>query len=247
MIVIVSPAKNMKTIQAGDMTLSLPAYIDKTDILLKHLKKMHVNELQTSMKLNEKLALLNQERYQQIALDHYGSPAIFTYDGMQYRSMNVNTYSQKDQEYMTKHIRILSGLYGVLRPLDSIYPYRLEMQTRLQIDTHKNLYEYWGDMLYQELTKETKVIVNLASSEYSKSIYKYVKDPVSYVTCTFKINKKGILKVESTQAKKARGLMVLYMVKEEVKTLEELKYFHMDGYLFREELSDDQEYVFVKE
>lgn len=246
MIVILSPAKNMKSIKQ-DREFTLPCFIEHTKQLIKQLETMSEEELQTMMKINHKIAQQNKDRYTDFRYDTKGMPAILAYDGIQYKNIEANDFDEKDQVYATEHIRILSGLYGVLKPYDSIREYRLEMQARIQVGAYKNLYAYWNQCLYEEIRKTSKVIVNMASSEYSKTIENYLDMTDTYLTCTFKVSKKGDLKVESTASKKARGQMVRYMVKNKIEDIENLKQFNVDGYVFKEGLSTKKNYIFVKE
>ncbi|MBY2478482.1 peroxide stress protein YaaA [Clostridioides difficile] len=247
MIIMLSPAKNMKHIDAFDRDLSLPCFIDNTKEIVENIKAFSIEDFKNRMKINEKLAILNKNRFENIKFDTLGSPAILTYDGIQYKNIEADSFTKQDEEFADNCIRIISGLYGVIKPYDSIYEYRLEMQTKLQVREFKNLYEYWGNSIYEQLIKEKRAIVNLTSNEYSKSIEKFIKDSDTYITCTFKVSKNGKLKVESTQAKKARGMMVKYIVKNRVKDTEELKKFNLGGYEYQENLSDNGEYIFVKE
>ncbi|MGO1043647.1 peroxide stress protein YaaA [Clostridioides difficile] len=247
MIIMLSPAKNMKHVQEFDRDLSLPCFIDKAKEISKNIKTFSVEDFKSKMKINEKLAILNKSRFDNFKFDSLGTPAILTYDGIQYKNIEAENFTKQDEEFANSCIRIISGLYGVVKPYDSIYEYRLEMQTKLQIRKFKNLYEYWGDSIYKELSKENTAIVNLASSEYSKTVENFINDNDTYVTCTFKINKNNMLKVESTQAKKARGMMVKYIVKNKIKDISDLKKFNLEGYKYQEDLSNNNEYVFVKE
>lgn len=247
MIIMLSPAKNMKHIEAFDRDLSLPCFIDNTKEIVENIKAFSIEDFKNRMKINEKLAILNKNRFENIKFDTLGSPAILTYDGIQYKNIEADSFTKQDEEFADNCIRIISGLYGIIKPYDSIYEYRLEMQTKLQVREFKNLYEYWGNSIYEQLIKEKRAIVNLTSNEYSKSIEKFIKDSDTCITCTFKVSKNGKLKVESTQAKKARGMMVKYIVKNRVRDTEELKKFNLGGYKYQENLSDNGEYIFVKE
>ncbi|HDN2472149.1 TPA: peroxide stress protein YaaA [Clostridioides difficile CD196] len=247
MIIMLSPAKNMKNIEVFDRDLSLPCFIDNTKEIVENIKTFAIEDFKNKMKINEKLAVLNKNRFESIKFDRLGKPAILTYDGIQYKNIEAENFTRKDEEFANSCIRIISGLYGVVKPYDSIYEYRLEMQTKLRVGEFKNLYEYWGNRIYKELIKEKTAIVNLSSNEYSKSIEKFIKDSDTYITCTFKVNKNGILKVESTQAKKARGMMTKYIVKNRIRDIEELKKFNLEGYKYKENLSNNSEYIFVKE
>lgn len=245
MKIFISPAKGFK--ETNIRYVSIPIYEDKTKILLERLKKLRVDEIKKIMKINDKIAYLNYERYKNFDdLESY--PAILTYDGIQYKAIDSENLSKENLEFLQKNLRIISGLYGILKPLDGIKPYRLEMQTKLDIENHKNLYEFWGQDIYNDM-KDEDVIINLASLEYSKTITKYI-DTQIYVECIFKVLKDGKLSVQSTASKKARGMMVRFIAENKINDYRRLKEFNMDSYKFNEELSKDdtnmKKYVFIK-
>ncbi|WP_101773292.1 peroxide stress protein YaaA [Peptostreptococcus faecalis] len=249
MIVFISPAKTFKSYQQEG--LQIPTMVDFSKKILKKLQILSADDLKTLMKVNDKIALLNYDRFKNFKFDKKGSPAIFSYDGIQYKSINPSSFNNDDIDFAQNNIRILSGLYGVLSPMDSIYPYRLEMMTKLEISPFKNLYEFWDDSIYSSLNSDSDgVIVNLASDEYSKSVKKYLDSDTKYITCIFKIEKNDKLKVESTASKKARGLMVNYIVKNKISDYHKLKDFNLDGFEFSEDLStfgeQKIEYIFIK-
>lgn len=267
MLVIISPAKTMKEQKIVSKAVTEPRLLEYSKQILEQLKGYSATELQNMMKMNETLAALNYERYQSMNLGKQGIPAIYYYDGMQYKSMKLDALEPDQKEYLNQTVRILSGMYGVLRPLDGIWPYRLELQQKgISIGEHKTLYDFWRepvwDLLQQELENEAclhmegnkdKLLVNLASSEYSKLLTKKLKDTdLTYVTCTFEVKKGERFKVESTASKKARGQMVHYIAKHRVKMMEDLMKFSVDGYEYREERSSldnprQIELVYVKE
>lgn len=286
MIIFISPAKGFnqdldslpKDILEyidNDVAKTLPALIDKTRLVMDELKKFSVDELTSLMKVNPDIADLNYNRFSNFKFDACGLPSLFAYSGIQYKAINPSSLDRSSLDYLQEHLFILSGLYGPLIPLDRIYPYRLEMQTRLCVDASKNLYNFWGDSIYQLLKKELEtqkisivsdsnagvdqdgnIILNLASTEYSKAIKKYIeKDiendvPITYVSCNFKQDKNGVLKSQSTASKTARGLMVRYLAQNKIDTIEGLKSFKEDGYTFKPDLSTEDgrilELVFVK-
>lgn len=176
-------------------------------------------------------------------------PAAFLFTGEVYRGLSVETLSAAELEKAQKNLRILSGMYGLLKPMDLIHPYRLEMGTRWNIKENvSNLYQFWGDKLTKSLLKETdkgEAIINLASNEYNKAInWKSVKNPV--VTPVFKEFKNGEYKIVMVFAKHARGAMARYIIRNEIQNPEELKAYNVDGYAFDEKLSSDQEWVFTR-
>ena len=246
MKIILSPTKQMKPVDREP--LQLPHFIKDSEILCERLKQLHVDELRTLMKINEKIAMENVQRYRSMTFSLTGSPALYTYNGLQFKHMRVEEFSQEDVAYAQDCIRILSGMYGVLRPMDAIQPYRLEMQTRLPIEGYSDLYAYWGDRLAHFLLQEEgekPCIINLASKEYARAVSPYLSEGSTY-TVTFLIEKAGKLKTESTQVKMARGAMVNWIITQRISSAEELIAFHADGYVFHKELSSATELVFVK-
>lgn len=249
MITIISPAKNMKVDRLGTKPETLPYFVDESKEIWTELKKLNPLELQVLMKINEKLAEDSFDRIQAMKWDMEGTAAVETYDGIQYKYMNPATFSEEGKAFAKDHLRILSGLYGVVRPYDSIYEYRLEMLTKLPVGEAKNLYGYWGrkihDQLIRELTGE-KVVLNLASDEYGKTVKKYIEEPYQMVTCIFKTYSKGKHKVLATAAKMARGSMVRYVCEKQIDTIEDVKKFDWEGYRYEESLSTKEELVFLQ-
>lgn len=249
MIAILSPAKNMKIQKEGTKPKTSPVCLKEAAVIWEELRKYHPLELQQLMKISEKLAEDSFDRIQMMKWDMEGTSAIETYDGIQYKYMDSMTFSEEAKEFAQNHVRILSGLYGVIRPYDSIYEYRLEMLTKLSVNGSKNLYDFWGSRLYEELVREMKgeqIILNLASEEYAKIIRKYKKDPVKFVTCTFKTYSKGKHKVLATAAKMARGSMIRYLAMNQIDDLDGVKQFDWNGYQYEESISTPEELVFLQ-
>lgn len=249
MLMIVSPTKQMK-LEEHVGPLSYTAQKERSEAILNVLRELSVEELVKLMKIKEGIAKENQERYQNLRLDKEGYAAIQTYYGLQFKRMHMEDFQQEDWEYAQSHLRILSGLYGVVKPFDSIYPYRLEFQCKLRVEGHKDLYDYWGDSLANELKsdphfQEDSLILNLASKEYAKAILPYIGDHV--ITITFYIIKNGKLKTESTQVKMARGAMIGYLIRTKATSLSDVKAFNEEGYQVDEDLSSPNELVFVKQ
>lgn len=254
MITIISPAKNMKVDKLGTKPLTLPCFVDEAQEIWGELKKFMPEDLQILMKINDKLADDSFDRIQHMKFDMEGTSAVETYDGIQYKYMNPQTFSEEGKAFAQDHLRVLSGLYGVVRPYDSIYEYRLEMMTKLPVGGCRNLYEFWGRKLYERLIGEmdgkyqrNQVVLNLASDEYGKTIKKYLKTPYRMVTCHFKTYSKGTYKVLATVAKMARGSMVRYICENQIDDLEKIKEFDWEGYRFEESLSTLDEFVFLQD
>ncbi|MCF6170042.1 MAG: peroxide stress protein YaaA [Bacteroidales bacterium] len=254
MLTIISPAKtlDMKA-ETNSQVKSQPALLDKSRKLIALLKKKKAEELSQLMGISPKLAQLNFERFQEWVTPHViekSRPAVFAFRGEVFTGLNIDTFSEVDLTYTQNHLRILSGLYGLLRPMDSIMAYRLEMGTKLSVGQKKNLYEFWGDEITGQLNKALKadksgIVVNLASNEYFKSIHAK-KLNAWIITPVFKDNKNGQYKVISFFAKKARGHMLRFILKNKLSKPEDLKHFEEDGYYFNDSLSNQNTFTFTR-
>ena len=245
MKIILSPAKKMK--KDDDLGFyDLPVFLDKTKEILKCLKSLSKNELKEIWKCNEKIADENIDRLEKMNLEGDLTPAILAYDGIAYKYMAPSVFEDSQFSYIQEHLRMLSAFYGVLKPMDGVRPYRLEMQAKLRVGDYKDLYAYWGDNLYKSIVDESHVIINLASKEYSKCIEKYLNERDRYITITFCELLYGKLVTKGTYAKMARGEMVRYMAENNIYDVEKIKSFDRLDYVYRDELSSDDEYVFEK-
>lgn len=246
MMTIISPAKNMKLPKAVPGGLTQPVYLDRAREIGEKLRTYDPFALQELMNVSEKLAEDCFDRLQFMRFDEYGTAAVETYDGIQYKYMDPAAFSGRAKAFAQDHLRILSGMYGVLRPYDSIYEYRLEMQTRLAVGESRDLYRYWKDALYQEVVKGDRVVINLASEEYAKAVRRYLKPEDRFVSCVFQVMSKGRYRVLATAAKMARGRMVRYIMENEIDHVEGLKEFREDGYVWEPSLSSENELVFLQ-
>lgn len=249
MIVCISPAKNMRE-STSPYPLSVPYFKQMSLKLLNTLKNKSISELMAIFECNEKIAILNKERYTNLAFDDMGTAAFLTYNGMQFKAMQHYHLDDNDLAYANEHVRIISGFYGYLKPFDSIYPYRLDMGAKLLVNDTTSVYEFWNNQIIKQLRKELsthtdKHIIDLCSKEYSHAINQYINKNDQYVNISFFICKKGKLKCEATQAKVARGLMVHGILHNRIKTIEQLKQYHDGGYKYSKKLSTDQELVFI--
>ena len=205
------------------------------------------------MDVSDKIAELNYERFQQFSTPfstENARQALFAFKGDVYTGIDIENYNCKELDFAQDHLRILSGLYGLLRPLDLIQPYRLEMKTKLKNPRGKDLYTFWGDRLAKELTKELEsqkqaVLVNLASNEYFKAINKK-ELKADIITPVFKEHKNGKYSVIAIFAKKARGMMSDFIIKNKIEDPERLKTFKQEGYEFSEPQSKGNELVFIR-
>ena len=245
MKIIISPAKKMNTNTDMFSCKGTPVFLKDTEKLKEWIKTFTYEEVKALWGCNDKIAELNFRRFHEMDLHRNLTPALISYEGIQYQYMAPEVFDQSEWEYVQSHLRILSGFYGVLKPLDGVTPYRLEMQAKAQIEDKKNLYEFWGNRLYGEVRGNGETIVNLASKEYSKCIEKYLTSGDHYITCVFGERKGGKIIQKGTQAKMARGEMVRYMAAHHVENTEDLKQFHGLDYSFAEDESTETEYVFL--
>lgn len=252
MLFVISPAKSLDfEVKNLPKTISQPIFLDKSEILIKKLRKFSTSDLSKLMKISDKLAELNFDRYQNFQTPfnlNNAKPALFVFNGDVYDGIDETNYSQAQLDFAQNNLRILSGLYGVLRPLDLIQAYRLEMGTKLENEKGKNLYEFWQNEVTnyfneQLKTQNSKIIVNLASNEYLKAIDKKKLDG-KILNITFKSQKNGVHKNIGIFAKKARGLMVDFIVKNEIRQVEDLKKFNANGYKFDGDVSSENEWCF---
>lgn len=234
----------MQRVEMDRDDLTVPVFIEHTKPILKELQRLSPFDVESLMKVNEKLAVQAFMDFQDFSYEKKGTAAVFTYDGLVFKNIKAGELQQEELEYLNEHLRILSGLYGVVRPLDGILPYRLEMQCKLKVED-KSLYDYWEKSLYEELYKNDDIIINLASTEYSKAVSKYLKKENRWIDIEFVVFRDGKLKTVATLAKMARGQMIRFMATEKITTPEELKRFEGDGYTFEESLSSEDKYVFV--
>ncbi len=243
MKIIISPAKKMNVDTDSLPIDGLPQFLPQTERLLAALQSMSPKELQTLWKCNDNLAQLNIERLKSMNLRQNLTPAILSYEGIQYRYMVPGVMTAGQLEYLREHLRILSGFYGLLRPSDGVTPYRLEMQAKLSVDGAKDLYAFWGDSIAKQL--EGDWVLNLASKEYSKAVTPYLPES-SVLTCIFGewLNEKVIEK--GTMCKMARGQMVRWLAENNIEDLKEVREFTDLEYRFDTELSTENTFVFIK-
>ena len=253
MLLIISPAKTLNYESHPYKSFSQPDHLSDSQKLVKLLKKKKMPELMKLMDISENIAIENLKRFKNFSLPftpENSKQAVLAFDGDVYDGLNATDFSEADFDFTQQHLRILSGLYGVLRPLDLMQPYRLEMGRALENPKGSNLYKFWGDKISKTLNKaveetENKVIVNLASNEYWSAVdLKKLKVP--FIEIQFKEKKDELYKVISFNAKKARGMMVRYAIKNRLDHPEQLKSFALDNYSFNELLSDEKVWVFTR-
>jgi cytoplasmic iron level regulating protein YaaA (DUF328/UPF0246 family) len=252
MLIFLSPAKSLDFKTPPHVTtFTQPAWLKDSEKLIKQLRKLSPADIANLMSLSDPLALLNFNRYADWSLPftpENAKPAVLAFDGDVYDGLAAKTLSADDLDFAQRHVRILSGLYGILRPLDLMQPYRLEMGTRFANKAGKNLYEFWGERLLKAINAELAdmarpVVVNLASEEYFKAaVGRKIKGSV--IQPVFEDWKSGQYKIISFYAKRARGLMTRYAVLNRLTEPEELKGFDSDGYAFVPDASDASTWVF---
>ena len=246
MRVIISPAKQMRVDTDTFACNELPVFLDRTKILKDWIRSLSYEQQKTLWACNDKIARQNAERFAQMDLQSSLTPALLAYDGIQYTYMAPAVFEDGQFDYVQEHLRILSGFYGVLKPMDGVVPYRLEMQAKAVVDEYKNLYDFWGDDLYREVMDESRTLVNLASKEYSKCIEKYLKAGDRYITCIFGEQDEDRIVQKGVYAKMARGEMVRLTAGIQAEEPEQLKEFNWSGYRFDDGRSTETEYVFIR-
>lgn len=252
MKIVISPAKSLDfTTVLPTKKFTEPSFLKEAQIINKVVKEKSPQELSKLMNISDKLGELNWQRNQEWKVPFTiknARPAIYAFNGDVYTGLDAYTLSKEKIMKLQDTLRILSGLYGIVKPLDLIQPYRLEMGTKLTIGEHKNLYEFWKKKITKmlnEQVKEKELFINLASKEYFDTVaIKNLKVPV--ITPEFKDYKNGKLKIISFYAKKARGLMVRYIIDHNIKTIDGLKGFDYEGYHFEVNLSKENTLVFTR-
>ncbi len=257
MLIVLSPAKTLDyTPLSGDISFSEPEFIIESSSLISILKKLSASEISELMSLSDKLASLNVARYSlwsKKATHSNSKQALYAFNGDVYEGLQALSMSDKSIKYAQSHLRILSGLYGLLKPLDLMQPYRLEMGTVLKNKEGRDLYAFWGDKIADKLNLEfdqlndfsDRILLNLASDEYFKSI-KLSKLNAKVISPIFQDSKDGKFKVISFYAKRARGLMARFVLENQIKRPIDLKKFNAEGYSYNSELSSTEKPVFQR-
>ena len=254
MLILLSPSKTIDTTtKVSNCVFTQPSFISDSSNIVSVVKKLSVNELSKLMSISPKLSQLNYDRFQFWNSTHSktnSKQALLSFKGEVFTGLDADSFSEEELQYAQNHLIILSGLYGMLHPLDLIQPYRLEISTKLSIGNSKNLYAFWKDKITNKLkyilaNQNIPTIVNLASNEYYKVI-DITKLNTNIVTPVFKEYKNGSYKIVTIYAKKARGLMTNYILKNRIEEIDDLKFFDREGYYFNEPLSDQNQLVFTR-
>ncbi len=255
MLLVISPAKNLDyETPANSDIATQPDFLDDSQELIDGLRQLAPQDISKLMKISDKLGVLNYDRYQQwqqpMAAPE-AKQAMLAFNGDVYSGLDAGSFNKKQLQFAQKHLRILSGLYGLLRPMDLMAPYRLEMGTRYANDRGKDLYAFWGETITSALNEQLKKLkseelVNLASNEYFKSV-KPKQLNARVITPVFKDKKGDQYKIISFYAKKARGLMCNYAISNGITEAEQLKAFDVAGYAYHEAMSSENEWVFTRD
>ncbi|KRO04098.1 hypothetical protein IV54_GL001616 [Levilactobacillus paucivorans] len=243
--IIIAPAKKMVIDTDTFAVEQLPQYLPQTTEILNALRQLTYPEAKALWHCSDKLAQPNYAWLQKLDLTHTLTPALLAFSGIQYQYMAPDLFTAPALDYVRSNLRILSGFYGILRPFDGIVPYRLEMQAKLAVSGHKNLYAFWDDRLYHALVSDSEPIINLASQEYAKTIIPYLQPRQSFVTVTFASLVEGRLKTKATLAKMARGSMVRYLAEHNVSTIAGVTHFDHPDWQFAGARSTAEQIVFI--
>jgi cytoplasmic iron level regulating protein YaaA (DUF328/UPF0246 family) len=255
MLMVISPAKTLDFVSPLATTKnSQPRFLDQSQQLINELQKLAPHDISNLMSVSDKIGTLNFDRFQawqQPFNKDNARAAVLAFKGDVYTGMQAETFQAGDFNFAQKHLRILSGLYGLLRPLDLMQAYRLEMGTKFANKSGKDLYQFWDNKITNRLNQDieesgNKVLVNLASNEYFKSVQLKQLDS-AVITPIFKDLKNGKYKIISFYAKKARGMMAAYIIKNKIKSVEAIKEFDVDGYSFNAEMTVGADWVFTRE
>ena len=254
MLIVLSPAKTLDETPSLTMReFSVPEFLDYSSKLIGKLNRLSLKKIKSLMNLSEKLAYLNKQRYANFHTPFTPKNAkqnVMMFKGDVYEGLAIDDFCKDDFSFTQKHLRILSGLYGVLKPLDLIQPYRLEMGTKLSLGRKKNLYDFWNDLITDNLNKtlaeqDDDILINLASNEYFK-VVKVKKIKGKIISPVFKEERNDSFIMISFFAKKARGLLARYIIKNRIKNTDDIKSFNLEGYQYNPDLSTDEKPVFTR-
>ena len=255
MLIVLSPAKTLDYSVDPKSNHTAPQFLSQSSKLIKTLKDKEPKDIASLMGLSDKLATLNFDRYQSWkavkSVSSDAKPSMLVFKGDVYQGLGAEDFNAKHIKFAQKHLRILSGLYGILRPMDVIKPYRLEMGTKLQTSKGKNLYEFWGNSVQENVisdlvSQKSDLLINLASKEYFSVLGK-MPDYINVVSPVFKDFKNGKHKIISFYAKRARGLMAKWIIENNIRDFEKLSKFNLDGYYFSKKYSSATEPVFLRD
>lgn len=251
MKVILSPAMNMSKCHSNKLEPTTPVFKKKTLEIVAELKKLSPFDLEVDLNISPKLVEKVFEYYIDFDVDNFdkkGSNALLAFQGLAYKNINSEDFTEEDFIFANDNLRVLSALYGVLKPSDAIQQYRLDFMCDFAKKgiAGEKLYNYWGDEVYKELFKDNEQVVAICSKEYEKLIKPYLKPTDRYISCDFLTYSKGKYKAFATASKMARGQMARYIIKNRIDNIEDLRGFEYDGFKYSEEYSKNNTYAFIK-
>ena len=244
MKIIISPAKKMVIDQDAFPVLTQAVMLEQAKILADFLKSRTAKELKEIWEASDRIVAQGQKQLEQLDFERQLTPAIMSYQGIQYQYMAADLLSKEALDFLQEHVRILSGLYGILRPFDGVQPYRLEVKNKVAGFQDGNLYHFWAGQVADELFKDETTIINLASKEYSRMIAPYLTENRKMVTIDFQELKAGKWKTVGVHAKMARGEMTRFICQNQIDSLDGLKDFNDFAFSYNEEESSEDNYVF---
>ncbi len=246
MKIIISPAKKMQIDTDTLDYIKTPYFINKAEEIKENLIKLSFIEIKKIWGCNDDIAKLNYHRLHSSKLNENLTPAILAYEGIQYKYMAASVFENSQFNYLNENLYILSGMYGALSAFCGVVPYRLEMGAKLKIAKNKDLYQFWGEDIAKYIQKDTDIILNLASEEYSKAVKKHLDKNKKFITVNFCEIKGDKLIQKATLCKMARGEMVRFLAENNIKDIEKVKDFKGQGFFYSKEKSDEETLVFIK-
>ncbi len=244
---VLSPAMNMENCKNDLLEKTVPIFSDRADELVEKVREINPMYLETELGISEKLAegvFKYYCEFDNIESDDKGTQSLIAFQGLAYKNLSPSDFTKEDFEFAKESLRILSAMYGVLKPTDLIQQYRLDFMCNF---AKKNLlYEFWGSSVYDEVFKDNEVVVGICSKEYEKLIKPYLKPSDKYISCEFLVNKNGKLKAQATASKMARGQMARFIVKNRIEDIEQLKNFEFDGFVYSEYNSSSKLMSFIR-
>lgn len=246
MKIMIAPAKKMRNDIDYLEARQQPVFFRDAKKIIKQLKTLSIDEIRNTLRCSESIAKQAFLLYRVFDEKEKGIPSLLAYDGIQYTYMSPHIFPDEYYDYVEEHLRILSGCYGILKPMDGVQPYRLELDNAIPRAGYRNLYAYWGRRIYQQLTKDDHEILDLASRQYSRIITRYLSAKDHYVRCYFMEEEAGTYREKGVYVKMARGEMVRYLAEIHAQHVEDAKGFQRLHYHYRADLSDASHYVFTR-
>lgn len=243
---MIAPAKKIRPVIDYIDAKQMPVFMKQTEKLLVELKKKTKEECREMLSCSDRIAMWTYNSYQQMDLYDNVVPALLAFDGIQFKYMAPDVFTDECFAYVQKHLRILSAFYGILTPFDGIVPYRLELDSPFHTSYCHSLYDFWKDSIYKNIVSQDRQILDLSSKQYGKIIKRFLEKDVRCVTCYFLEEEQGKQREKGVYVKMARGEMVRWLAENNIQDFEDVKLFSRLGYRFDERLSDDDSYCFVR-